>query len=130
MITCTVYGDRAEIFTALFGSSTVPIKSAIPEIAYSPEGEWCEIYRLDPNQIKPEHRERAINYLAVRFNLRREEIEADFNKNGMPIIAKDTLVGVPIINITVLPIDDDELKTWDDDWDWESPRNNKIIGDL
>lgn len=125
-VTCTVSGERAEVFRAVFGSATVPIMSPFVERGNLPGLGERDVYKLNLKKLTPEQRVRLVAYVAGRFDLPLAEVERDLEATGMPILAEGCVVSVPAA-LAMSMIDDfyeqrsadydewDEWDEWDDD---------------
>jgi len=61
--TATVLGARADEFRAVFGSDTVPIKSAVPEKKLDEQtGEFVDVFLLDVGSLTLPQREKLIHH--------------------------------------------------------------------
>jgi hypothetical protein len=86
--------EQAARFQAVFGRTTVKVKSPIPEIANLPGKPNTQIYLLDLDLITPEERARLVQNIAERFGLPLATIEAELDSHGVPILADHCTVTV------------------------------------
>lgn len=82
---------RAEAWRAVFGGLDVPVKSPIPSKAILPVG-LSYVYQVALDKLTPDARRRLVDYLASRFALPREEVDAGLEKEGCPILCEDVSV--------------------------------------
>lgn len=95
----------SKVFTAIFGSATVPIISPIPVVAsLSTYGQWDKasikrVYLLDLDAITADQRHRLIYHLAKKFNTRPGLINASISRDGVPIIAENVTVTITDVGV-------------------------------
>jgi hypothetical protein len=92
--TVTIFGERAGSFERVFGTAKVPVLSFLPELADLPGfDEPQPVYLIDLTWVAHEgHRDALVEFLAARFGLPRETVDADLELYGMPILAADCVV--------------------------------------
>jgi hypothetical protein len=92
--TVTIFGERAAAFERVFGTAKVPVLSFLPELAALPGfDEPQPVYLIDLTWVVREgHRGALVGFLAGRFGLPRELVDADLELYGMPILAADCVV--------------------------------------
>ena len=86
--------ERRAEFEAIFGTATVHVKSPFPVRANLPGRPDCLIYELDLELITREQRARLVAFLAEKFGISVEEVDALLEVHGVPILAEDCVVGV------------------------------------
>jgi hypothetical protein len=87
--TVTVQGPRAADFEAVFGTATVHVRSPIPQLAELPGRGMQYVYLLDLALVTPEQRARLIAHIAARFELPADEVAAELDDHGVPILVSD-----------------------------------------
>ena len=116
LVTCTVYGERAATFEAIFGTATIPIVSPLPQLGILPGIGKVAIYKLDVAALTSDQRAKLVAHLAQRFGLPAADVERDLDVDGMPILAQDCGVSIPPglpLSMMDRPVEDDE---WEDDY--------------
>ena len=86
--------ERRAMFEAVFGTATVHVESPFPTKANLPGRPDSLIYELDLESITPEQREKLVAFLAEKFGISAEEVDALLEAHGVPILADDCVVGV------------------------------------
>ena len=91
--------DRAEKFRSVFGTTSVPIKSMIPEYANLPGFDEPQlVYLLDVDRITSEQFARLVAHVSLEFGLPAHEVEHGIIAGGFPILAKGTTTSGRIPN--------------------------------
>jgi hypothetical protein len=91
----TVHDERADVFTAVFGSSSVFVTSPYAEtqrLDGLPEPE--SVYMLDLTMIDDQTHDRLVAYLANKFHESAAEITKEIGERGMPIRAINTTITI------------------------------------
>lgn len=112
-VQCTISDpDRAKFFIEFFGNNTVPVKSMF--MCRDQSGR--DFYELDPSIITPELRPKIIEHIAKDFDLDIKFVEDNFDKIGIPILAKDCGITIhsPLCNCL---LDDDNPSRDYSDWE-------------
>ena len=86
---------RVEEFTEIFGGPVVPVKSPIPswELLGENKDERL-VYMLDFRALDAEQKARLVEHLAAKFDAPAYQVLAQLNKDGLPIIAGNTIVNI------------------------------------
>lgn len=84
--------DRLALWQAVFGGDEVPIVSIVPQIGSFPGVGEQRFYSLDLKAISAEQRQRLVLSIADKFNLTVDEVAADIDRVGVPILASDVIV--------------------------------------
>lgn len=93
--TATVHNpERAAEFAAVFGSTTVCIKSPLPIPVSVPGHPATLAYELDLQQLTADQRQRLIDHIAAKFGRDAEEVAADIDTVGVPILAEHVTIAV------------------------------------
>ncbi|GIK42461.1 MAG: hypothetical protein BroJett011_62940 [Chloroflexota bacterium] len=115
--------ERAAEWQNLFGSNVVPITSIIPLVGKFPGGVEALYYPLDLKAIGPERKEKLIASIARQFNLAPEEVRAEIDRIGVPVLAADVMVSSRDSGLnysSILFMEDDRIADeWEDDDDEE-----------
>lgn len=74
------------------GGDEVPIVSIVPQIGSFPGVGEQRFYSLDLKAISAEQRQRLVLSIADKFNLTVDEVAADIDRVGVPILASDVIV--------------------------------------
>jgi hypothetical protein len=91
-LTCVIMDPyRRMLWEGVFPGGVMPIKYNLPRLLKFDDGATRACYMLDLGAISAEQREQIIRIVSERFNLRREQIEADMDQ-GVPILAQQTVV--------------------------------------
>jgi hypothetical protein len=85
---------RAAEWQKHLGTTTVYVKSPIPSWASLPGIPRAQIYELDLELLTPVQRENLVIWLAEKFDLPADEVRADLEKYGVPILAEHCVVTV------------------------------------
>ena len=90
----TVWGARAEAFTQVFGTNTIPVKSPVrAHIELAGRG-LSEVYCLDLDALTVQQRRDLIAHLAHKFNASESAVLLNIKRNGFPILAADTTLAI------------------------------------
>jgi len=125
--TVTVHNpERAAVFEALFGGTTVCVKSPIPLLMTLPEVGEKRAYLLDLDTLTPEQRDKLIFYLMRKFApLLEDEAKEGLQEHGLPILTEDCVLTVhnpamwvDLDCMTAAADHDNGDEDYDDD-DWE-----------
>lgn len=87
---------RAAAWRKIFGGGTVPIIGFLPMRASLPGKPDVEVYQLDLSKLSTEQLNRLAEHLSETFKVPREELEREILLAGVPILAEDVAVGVPL----------------------------------
>lgn len=90
----TVTGDRAAEWEQIFGTTTVNVRSPIPQWADLPGKGKSLIFLLDLELITPTQRQRLVEHISRKWNQPPAEVEAEIKARGVPILDEDCIVGV------------------------------------
>lgn len=85
---------RVAEWEAVFGDTNVCIKSPVPIVANLPGRPGVPIYELDLAQLTAVQRERLIAHIAAKFNIPADEVAADLDTIGVPILADDVTITI------------------------------------
>jgi len=85
---------RAEMWTEIFGTNQVYVKSPIPYRADLPGHTGELVYDLDLDQYTDEQRQALIQHIADTFSLQPETVAAQIDEVGVPILARDCTTAV------------------------------------
>ena len=83
---------RGKEIRKVFGTTTLNIKSPIPEWIILPNKEKALAYYLDLDLITDRQREKLISHLSSQFNQPIEFVRDNLDKIGVPILKKDCLL--------------------------------------
>lgn len=86
--------ERAKAFVEIFGSASVYIESPIGQLADLPGKPEARIFKLDLSLITPEQKQKLAEHIAQRWELPLEEVAADIDKQGVPILDEQCYVTV------------------------------------
>lgn len=84
--------DRLAFWQEVFGGDTVPIQSILPSQTSVPGYPVALIYLLDLKAITLEQRLKLIAGIANKFDLPIEQVAAEMEEHGCPILADDVAV--------------------------------------
>lgn len=84
--------ERLAFWREVFGGNTVPIKSILPRWTSLPGYPVVLIYLLDLKAITLEQRLKLIAGIASKFDLPIEQVAAEMDEHGCPILADDVTV--------------------------------------
>jgi len=87
----TTNKKQRETWKNVLGTTELPIISLLPEPAETPIG-VKNIYLMDLEALTKKQHDKLVTHLADRYHLTEEEVNADINTIGVPIIADDCLV--------------------------------------
>lgn len=91
--TATIHNkDRRKNWLTIYDTDTVPIKSPIPTRTNLPGHPNTLIYELDLDAITANQRQRLVAHTAKRFGYDPAYVEAELDKEGMPILTSDVTV--------------------------------------
>lgn len=83
---------RARDWMRVFGSLEVRLLGPATMHAFDPFGRMRAFYQVDLDALTSEQRDRAIDHVALRFGIRREEVAETLADHGLPIAAEDVTV--------------------------------------
>ena len=84
---------RAAEWKTIFGGLEVPLKSPLPVNGFKPDGTPARFYMVDWVKLKQEVLNRAIGFVAAKFNMPHAEvIETLKSEHGFPILEEDVNV--------------------------------------
>lgn len=86
--------ERAAEFEAIFGTTTVHVKSPFPVKADLPGHPASWVFMLDLDLITADQRERLVAHLAKKFGIPAEEVEAVLDEHGVPLLADNCTAGL------------------------------------
>ncbi len=86
--------ERAVAWQIVFGGATVPLRSPIPHLARLPGRGEELVYLLDIEALTAEQRGRLVTHIANKFNIPAEEVDADLDTHGCPILAEHVTVSI------------------------------------
>jgi hypothetical protein len=93
--TATIHNpERAAEWQAILGTTTIYIRSPIPEFAQLPGHPNALIYYLDLDLLTEDQWTRLVIHLAYKFGLTAEDADAMLEKHGLPILANDCKVTI------------------------------------
>lgn len=81
--------ERSQFWLGAIGTNTLPIKSIIPIICNLPGHPSAHAYLLDLRAIDDKMKRKIAEGIATKFRVDAGEVEADMERNGMPILAKN-----------------------------------------
>ncbi len=88
---------RAPTWFNIFGTlEGIPLTKYLPDITDLPGKQNALVYLLDLNRITPIEREKLIEHLAYRFGIDRDIVAASLDREGVPILADDVTVSIPL----------------------------------
>lgn len=87
-------GERVAAWRAVFGDSQIYIRSFFPTLANLPGIGEAAVYELDLALLTADQRQRLVNHIANKFNVPADEVDADLDMVGCPILAEDVFVAV------------------------------------
>lgn len=117
--------ERAKKWREVFGKDEVQILSPVPFLANLPGFDEPQlVYLLDFRAMTPEARVRLVQQTAERFGEDTAVVDADLEREGMPILADEVTVTSTDMGLLMSMVgddleDDDEHEWWragDDDW--------------
>lgn len=86
--------DRAKEWLDVLGTTTVYVESPFPIRMYLPGHDDAEAYMLDLDLITAEQRERLTEHIATKFDIPIDEVRAELDTEGVPILADDCTLTV------------------------------------
>lgn len=86
--------ERAAEWEALLDTTTVHIRSPIPQPASLPGHPKAMIYELDLALITDEQRQRLIQHFHLKFGVPKDTIMQTLNEIGVPILTDDCIVSI------------------------------------
>lgn len=94
--TAHINGDdeRAAAWQIVFDSAAVPLRSPIPHLARLPGRGEELVYLLDIEALTADQRGRLVTHIADKFNIPAEEVDADLDTHGCPILAEHVTVSI------------------------------------
>lgn len=84
--------ERAEWWRHCYGSLDVPLLSPIPEWRRGPDGTPQRFFKVDMRRLTDEQRERVAAFVADKFSVPIDDVRADMERDGIPILADDVIV--------------------------------------
>ena len=79
--------ERKQFWLGAIGTNTLPIKSIVPIVCNLPGRPSAHAYLLDLPAISGEMKRKIAEGIAAKFGVDAGEVEADMERNGMPILA-------------------------------------------
>ena len=94
--TAHIHGDdeRAAAWQIVFDGTAVPLRSPIPHMARLPGRGEELVYLLDIEALTAEQRGRLVAHIAAKFDIPAEEVDADLDTHGCPILAEHVTVSI------------------------------------
>ena len=94
--TAHINGDdeRAVAWLRVFDDTAVPLRSPIPHLARLPGRGEELVYLLDIEALTAEQRGRLVQYIAAKFGIPAEEVDAGLDTHGCPILAEHVTVSI------------------------------------
>jgi hypothetical protein len=85
--------ERQELWKRIFPpDGKVPITCPLPLGHANLAGQRSPFFLIDFDRVTPDQRARLIDEMSKKFNLPRDEVESDIQKQGAPVKATDVLV--------------------------------------
>ena len=84
----TLHGERGAEWERVLGTSRIPVRSPIATLALLPSLGEREVYLVALDVLAPGHLEKIVAHLCEKFQLSREEAEAEIRQAGIPILAE------------------------------------------
>lgn len=84
--------QRAAVWRMVFESDEVPLRSPFSALAMLPERGPTEVYDLAIAALTAEQRTRLVLHISGRFNIPAEQVEAQLDVIGCPILAEDVVI--------------------------------------
>ncbi len=91
-----VHGPRAADFQRVYGTTIIAVKSPAPHLAELPGfDELQPVYLLDLEWVKEQGRYHdLVAFIAERFGMDENAVEAGLQEEGMPILEADTTLRI------------------------------------
>lgn len=86
--------ERIKVWTEIFGTTTLYVKSPIPFLADVPGYNNELVYDLDLDQYTNRQRQALIQHIADKFTLPPETVAAQIDELGVPILARHCTVAI------------------------------------
>jgi hypothetical protein len=86
--------ERAKEWLDVLGTTTIYVESPFPTRMYLPGHDDAEAYMLDLDLITAEQRERLIEHIATKFDIPIDEVQAELDTKGVPILADNCTLTV------------------------------------
>lgn len=107
--------ERAARWREVFGTDEVQVLSPVPSRANLPGFDVPQlVYLLDFSAVTPEARGRLVQQTAKRFGVDTAVVDADLEREGMPILAEHVIVTCTDMGVLMSLMDDDPSN--DNDW--------------
>ena len=117
--------QRAATWRLVFGADEVPLRSPFSALAMLPDRGPTEVYDLDITALTAEQRTRLVLHISDCFNVTVNDVEAQLDVVGCPILAEDVTV---VIERPWRWIDfDAENLDWSDD-EFDDDDDNELFG--
>lgn len=89
----TISGLRGEEWQRVLGTSRLPVRTPVPQLAHLPGHTTPQrVFLLALDQMSDEELEKIWRHLAQKFGLTPEQIRAEIDAVGIPILEADTVV--------------------------------------
>lgn len=94
--TAHVSGDneRVAAWLHVFAGAAVPLRSPVPHLARLPGRGEELVYLLDIEALTADQRGRLVQHIAAKFSIPAEEVDADLDTHGCPILAEHVTVSI------------------------------------
>lgn len=110
--------ERARLWREIFGSDEVEIISPLAIWASLPGFDLPQlVFGLYLEALSPEARHALVAYTAKRFGMDAAFVEANLEREGMPILAEHVTVTCTDVGLLMSLVDDDLDETDEDFWD-------------
>jgi hypothetical protein len=81
----------------VLGTDTVPIESPVPHVGIFPDRGQKECYAVAVKKLSTSQIDKIVGFCAKRFEVPEAEVLASlFGEHGLPILAEDVLVSIPL----------------------------------
>ena len=88
----TIHGQRGEEWQRVLGTSRIPVKSPLPILANLPGIGEARVHLVALDVLTPGQQEKIVIHLCEKFQLSRNEAEAEIRQAGIPILSQDCTV--------------------------------------
>lgn len=80
----------------VFGTDAVTVQSPIPLMIELPDGRREEAYLLDLRSLDSTVRAKLVHHIADRFGIPDNQVAAEIDRQGVPILAKDVAISADL----------------------------------
>lgn len=88
---------RAPDWQYVFGRlDNIPIMSWLPRIGTAADLPAQELYLLDFTRVTPDERARLVAHICERFHVLPSEANEELDTQGLPLLATDLVVAIPL----------------------------------